>query len=144
MCLLYKYHQIACLVSHLINHFSKWMFTVEQEYASKCGSKNEILQIFLYHQATSYGYIIVDSCIMSFNLNCIMQLRQLYDLTTKVSCRKKCYYFWWSTWLIRIWFTWFNRYQISIGLDSGSAANRQQGWQDWFTHIYMLHLASAS
>ena len=28
MCLLYKYHQIARLVSHLINHFSKWMFTV--------------------------------------------------------------------------------------------------------------------
>ena len=28
MCLLHKSHQIACLVSHLINHFSKWMFTV--------------------------------------------------------------------------------------------------------------------
>ena len=28
MCLLYKSHQIARLVSHLINHFSKWMFTV--------------------------------------------------------------------------------------------------------------------
>ena len=28
ICLLYKSHQIACLVSHLINHFSKWMFTV--------------------------------------------------------------------------------------------------------------------
>ena len=28
MNLLYKYHQIARLVSHLINHFSKWMFTV--------------------------------------------------------------------------------------------------------------------
>ena len=27
-CLLYKSHQIARLVSHLINHFSKWMFTV--------------------------------------------------------------------------------------------------------------------
>ena len=27
MCLLYKSHQIARLVSHLINHFSKWMFT---------------------------------------------------------------------------------------------------------------------
>ena len=26
--LLYKSHQIARLVSHLINHFSKWMFTV--------------------------------------------------------------------------------------------------------------------
>ena len=28
MCLLYKSHQIARLVSHLINHFSKWMFTM--------------------------------------------------------------------------------------------------------------------
>ena len=30
MCLLYKSHQVARLVSHLINHFSKWMFTVKQ------------------------------------------------------------------------------------------------------------------
>ena len=28
MCLLYKSHQIARLVSLLINHVSKWMFTV--------------------------------------------------------------------------------------------------------------------
>ena len=28
MCLLYKSHQIARLVSHLINQFPKWMFTV--------------------------------------------------------------------------------------------------------------------
>ena len=28
MYLLYKSHQIARLVSHLINHFYKWMFTV--------------------------------------------------------------------------------------------------------------------
>ena len=28
MCLLYKSHQIVRLVSHLINHLSKWMFTV--------------------------------------------------------------------------------------------------------------------
>ena len=28
MCLLYKSHQIAPLVSHLINHFSEWMFTM--------------------------------------------------------------------------------------------------------------------
>ena len=27
MCLLYKSHQIACLESHLINPFSKWIFT---------------------------------------------------------------------------------------------------------------------
>ena len=34
VCLLYKSHQIARLVSHLINHFSKWMFTVWQENAT--------------------------------------------------------------------------------------------------------------
>ena len=45
MCLLYKSHQIARLVSHLINHFSKWMSTVQQENATKFGCKNEILQI---------------------------------------------------------------------------------------------------
>ena len=29
-----------------------------------------------------------------------MQLKQFYNIATKVSGRKKCYYFWWSTWLI--------------------------------------------
>ena len=28
-----------------------------------------------------------------------MQLKQFYNIATKVSSRKKCYYFWWSTWL---------------------------------------------
>ena len=49
MCLLYKSHQIAHLASHLINHFSKSMFTVKEENATKFGSKYEILHIFLYH-----------------------------------------------------------------------------------------------
>ena len=49
MCLLYKSHQIARLVSHLINHFSKWMLTVYHKNATKFGSKNEISHIFLYH-----------------------------------------------------------------------------------------------
>ena len=49
MCLLYKSHQIAHMVSDLINHFSKWMFIVYQENATKFGCKNEILHIFLYH-----------------------------------------------------------------------------------------------
>ena len=49
MCLLYKCHQIARLVSHLIIHLSKWMFTVLQENATNFASKNEILHIFLYH-----------------------------------------------------------------------------------------------
>ena len=49
MCLLYKSHEIARLVSHLINTFSKWTFTVERKNATKFGSKNEILHISLYY-----------------------------------------------------------------------------------------------
>ena len=49
MCLLYKYHQIARLVSQLIDHFLKGMFTMYHKNATKFGSKNEILHIFLYH-----------------------------------------------------------------------------------------------
>ena len=49
MCLLYKSHQITRLVSHLINHFSKWMFTMQSKNATKFGSKNKILHIFLYN-----------------------------------------------------------------------------------------------
>ena len=33
----------------------------------------------------------MDLCIISFNLNCIMQLKQFYNIATKVSSRKKCY-----------------------------------------------------
>ena len=29
-----------------------------------------------------------------------MQLKQFFDIAIKVSSRKKCYYFWWSTWLL--------------------------------------------
>ena len=47
MCLLYKSHQIARLVSHLINQFSQWIFTVQQENATKFGSKMK-LHTFLY------------------------------------------------------------------------------------------------
>ena len=48
---------------------------------------------------TFYGCIIMDSCIISFNFNCIMQLKQFWNTFTKVSSTKKCYYFWWSPWL---------------------------------------------
>ena len=46
MCFLYKSHQIVRLASHLINYFSKWMFTVLQGNANKFGTKNEIFHIF--------------------------------------------------------------------------------------------------
>ena len=59
----------------------------------------------------TYGYIIVDSCMISFNLNFIMQLKQFYDIANKVSCRKQCYYFWWSAWLFM--FTHISDYTFS-------------------------------
>ena len=90
MSLLYKSHQIARLVSYLINYFSKWMFTVSQENATKFGTKNDILHIFYIIKLLKW-HIIVDSCIILFNLNCIMQLKQFYNRATKVSSRKKCY-----------------------------------------------------
>ena len=46
MCLLYKSHQIARLVSYLINYFSKWMITMQKENATNFGTKNAILHIF--------------------------------------------------------------------------------------------------
>ena len=58
------------------------------------------LPIHLYHQVTSYRYFIVDSCIHSLNLKCIIQLKQFYNIATKVSSTKKWYYFWWFTWLL--------------------------------------------
>ena len=36
---------------------------------------------------TSYGYNIVDSCIISFDLNFIMELKQFYNIATKVSSK---------------------------------------------------------
>ena len=40
---------------------------------------------------TSYGYIImivVDSCMISFNFDCIMQLKKSYHIATNVCSRK--------------------------------------------------------
>ena len=49
----------------------------------------------------SYGYIIVDLCLLSLHLNCIMQLKQFYNIATKVSSKKRATTFgdqpyWWS------------------------------------------------
>ena len=65
------------------------MFTVEQDSATKFGNKNEILQYFYKHEVNSSGYIIEDSCMISFDLIRIMQLKQFYNVATKVSSRKK-------------------------------------------------------
>ena len=40
---------------------------------------------------TSYGYIImiiVDSCMICFHFDCIMQLKKSYHIATNVCCRK--------------------------------------------------------
>ena len=42
----------------------------------------------------------MDLDIIAFNLNYIMQLKQFYNIANKGSSRKKCYYFWWFTWLM--------------------------------------------
>ena len=45
----------------------------------------------MYHLMTSYSYIImiiVDSCIIWFHLDCIMQLKKSYYIATNVNSRK--------------------------------------------------------
>ena len=59
--------------------------------ATKFGTLNEITHKIIYHYMTSYGYIImviVDSCIISFRLDCIMQLKKSYYIATNVSSSK--------------------------------------------------------
>ena len=63
----------------------------------------------------------MDLCIISFHLNCIMQLKQFYNIATKVNSRKKCYNFWWSAWLMSQsgasgWTSWAlsSYYQMSL------------------------------
>ena len=76
-CLLYSSHQITRLVSNLINHFSKWRLPCNKKMLLNLVEKNKFY--------TSV-YIIK------------WQLKQ--NIATRVSSRKKCYYFWWSTWLL--------------------------------------------
>ena len=59
--------------------------------ATKFGTKNEISHEIIYHYMTSYGYIImiiVDSCIIWFHLDCMMQLKKSYYIATNVISRK--------------------------------------------------------
>ena len=53
-------------------------FSFYEINATKFGPKIEILHKIIYHYMTSVGYItmiIVDSCIIWFYLDCIMQLK---------------------------------------------------------------------
>ena len=47
MCVMYKCHQIARLVSHLIKYFFTWMFTVQQESATKHGTNMKFWTFFI-------------------------------------------------------------------------------------------------
>ena len=60
--------------------------------ATKFGSNNQILHAMIYHYMTSYGYIImiiVDSCMIWFHFDCIMQLKKSYHIATNVYSRKR-------------------------------------------------------
>ena len=51
--------------------------------AAKFGSKRYILHIIIYHYMTSNGYIImniVDSCMIWFHFDCIVQLKKMFVL----------------------------------------------------------------
>ena len=59
--------------------------------ATKFGSKNYFSHIIIYHYMISYGYIImviVDSCMILFYFDCIMQLKKLHHIATNVCSRK--------------------------------------------------------
>ena len=59
--------------------------------ATKFGYKKYILHTIIYHYMTSNSYIImivVDSCMLWFNFDCIMQLKKWYHIVTNVCSRK--------------------------------------------------------
>ena len=72
--------------------------------ATKFGSKNTILHIIMYHYMTSYDYIImliVDSCMIWFDFDCIMQLKNSLHIATNVCSGKSATTFgdlpdWWG------------------------------------------------
>ena len=102
MCLLHKSHQIASLVSHLINHFPNECLPCNIKMLLNLVANMKFCTSFYIIKWLLMAIYIVYSCRISFNLNCI--IKQFYNIATKVSSRKKCYYFWWSTWLLkRFW-----------------------------------------
>ena len=98
----YKTHISIFCIKHMSSIFrtlqvNKWqsnhqtLFSSCKINATKFGTKNEISHKIIYHNMTSYGYIImiiVDSCIIWFHLDCIMQLKKSYYIATNVSSRK--------------------------------------------------------
>ena len=82
---------------------SKWMFTVWHEMLLNLVSKMKFYTFSISISESLWQYYIGFS-IISFNSNLsfIMQLKQLFYIATKVCSRKRCYYIWWSTWLINV------------------------------------------
>ena len=59
--------------------------------ATKFGSKKYFLYTVIYHYMPSYGFIIivkVDSCMIWFHFDCIMQLKKSDHIATNVCGRK--------------------------------------------------------
>ena len=76
----------------LTNDSRKTFFSFCKINATLFGTKNEISHKIIYHYMTSYGYIImiiVDSCMIWFHFDCIMQLKKSYYIATNVSSRKR-------------------------------------------------------
>ena len=51
----------------------------------------QILRTIIYHYMTSYAYIImviVDSCMIWYNFDCIMQQKKSYHIATNICSRK--------------------------------------------------------
>ena len=108
MVLIYLMQNIICVCCIHFIQLHDWYHTLLITFPNEClpcnkkmllnlVAKNEILHIFLYHEVTSCGYMIVDTCMIPLNLNFIMQLKQFYNIATTVSSNKMCYYFWWFT-----------------------------------------------
>ena len=88
----YEYH-LSHAAGQQMTGKNQTFFSFCKINATKFGTKNEILHKIIYHYMTSYGYIImiiVDSCIIWFHLDCIMQqrLKKSYYTATNVSSRK--------------------------------------------------------
>ena len=69
----------------------KTFFSFCKINATKFGPKNEISHKIIYHYRTSYGYIIiiiVDSCMIWFHLDYIMQLKKSCYIATNGNSRK--------------------------------------------------------
>ena len=59
--------------------------------ATRFDSKNKIVHTIIYHYMTSYRYIsitVVDSCMIWFHFDCIMQLKKSYHIAINVCGRK--------------------------------------------------------